>query len=423
MALHASKTDTIAGLRDDGPGPIGQVRLRHAFLVAQVAFSLVLVVVAGLFVRALERVGSRNPGFDTSGVEIAAVDLSTAGYSSETAPVFARAILERVRLLPGVERATIAAALPSGFERMSLATLYSPGEQSQDVSRMPSADWNIVEPGYFSTLKIAILAGRDFTAADRTDGQRVAIIGAGLARRFFPGEDAVGQFVTEQRYAPPGQRPAAERMLVVGVVADPTYGTLFDGMTGLYVYVPLQQRYLAGFTNVVVRSANGRSTASDVRAAIRALNPNVAVGTAQAAADVTSLGLLPQRIAASTAGGLGLVGLLLAAMGLYGVTAYAVACRTRELGVRIALGAQPGAVAVMVARQGLVLSLLGIAAGVVLLTIVGRFVRSFLFEVAPMDPVTIAASTVLLALFALLASWIPARRASMVDPTEALRSD
>ena len=422
-ALHASKTDSIAGLRGDGSGSIGQTRLRHAFLVAQVAFSLVLVVVAGLFVRALERVGSRNPGFDTSGVEIAAVDLPTAGYSSETAPGFARAIVERVRLLPGVESATIAAALPSGFERMSLARLRAPGEQSEDMSQLPSADWNIVEPGYFSTLKIAMLSGRDFTAADRADGQRVAIIGAGVARRFLPGEDAVGRFITEQRYTPPGQSPAPERMLVVGVVADPTYGTLFDGMTGLYVYVPLQQRYLAGFTNVVVRGANGRSTASDVRAAIRALNPNVAVGTAQAAADVTSLGLLPQRIAASTAGGLGLVGLLLAAMGLYGVTAYAVACRTHELGVRIALGATRGAILRLVLGQGMAVTLGGCALGVALAAGAARLAASMLFGVAPIDPPTFGGAVVLFAGVGLAACYAPARRAIRIEPVDALRQE
>jgi predicted permease len=422
-ALYASRTDSIAGLRDDGSGSIGQARLRHAFLVAQVAFSLVLIVVAGLFVRALERVGSRNPGFDTSGVEIAAVDLSTAGYSSETAPAFARAIVERVRLLPGVESATIAAALPSGFERMSLAVLRAPGEQSEDTSRLPSADWNIVEPGYFSTLKIAMLSGRDFTATDRADGQRVVIIGAGVARRIFPGEDAVGRFITEQHYAPPGQSPAPERMLVVGVVADPTYGTLFDGMTGLYVYVPLQQRYLAGFTNVVVRGANGRSTANDVRAAIRALNPNVAVGTAQAAADVTSLGLLPQRIAASSAGSLGLVGLLLAAMGLYGVTAYAVACRTRELGVRIALGATRGAILRMVLGQGMALTLGGCALGLALAAGAAQLGASMLFGVAPIDPPTFVGAAVLFTAVGLMACYIPARRATRIEPIHALRAE
>lgn len=422
-ALHASKTDSVAGLREDGAGPAGRAWLRYAFLVAQVAFSLVLVVVAGLFVRALERVGSRNPGFDTSGVEIAAVDLSTAGYSSQTAPAFARTIVERVRLLPGVESATMASALPSGFERMSLALLRMPGEQSNDPSRWLSADWNIVEPGYFSTLKMTILAGRDFTADDRADSQRVAIIGAGVARRFFPGENAVGQFVTEQRHAPPGQRAAPERMLVVGVVADPTYGTLFDGMSGVYVYVPLQQRYLAGFTSVVVRGADGRSTASEVRAAIRGLNPNVSVGTAQAAADVTSLGLLPQRIAASTAGGLGLVGLLLAAMGLYGVTAYAVTRRTRELGVRIALGATRGDILCMVLGQGMAATLVGSAVGLALAAGAARLGASMLFGVAPIDPPTFVGSALLFAAVGLVACYMPARRATRIAPVDALRHE
>jgi predicted permease len=420
-ALQAANTD-VGGLRADAAAAAETGRVRHAFLVAQIAFSIVLVVVAGLFVRALERVSSRNPGFDADRVEIAALDLSTAGYTAAAAPRFAREIVERVRRLPGVEHATIASSLPSGFERMTLAGLRVPlgdGGPQQPVS----ADWNIVEPGYFATMRIALVAGRDFSAADAAGSQPVAIIGAGAARRFFPGGDALGRYIVPQGYGPPSARVAGEPLLVVGVSADPTYGTLVDGMTGLYVYVPLQQRYLAGFTNIIVRSTGGESLAAEVRAAISAMNPNVPVGTARPARDVTSLGLLPQRIAAATAGSLGLVGLLLAAVGLYGVTAYAVARRTREFGVRIALGATRGDILRMVLRHGLALTLAGSAAGLVLAAGAAQITASMLFGVTPIDPPTFAAAAAAFLSVGLAASLTPALRATRIDPVDALRAE
>jgi putative ABC transport system permease protein len=299
--------------------------------------------------------------------------------------------------------------------------LREPGDG--DRSHLLAADWNIVEPGYFSALKIALLAGRDFTAADRAGAPPVVVIGTGLARRLFPGRDALGQYVMQEAFGPAGRRVALEPMLVVGVVGDPTYGTLFDGMTGLYVYVPLQQRYHAGFTNVVVRTTSGRTMASEVRAAIRSLDPNVSVGTARPAADVTALGLLPQRMAAATAGGLGLVGLLLAAIGLYGVTAYAVTRRTRELGVRIALGATRGDILRMVLRQGIVLTLSGCAVGIAIAAGAAQLAASLLFGVKPFDPPTFAGAALLFAVVGLVACYLPARRAIRIEPVEALRHE
>jgi putative ABC transport system permease protein len=424
-ALQAAKTASVDGLRADAAGVAGRARLRHAFLVAQIAFSVVLVVVAGLFVRALERVSSRNPGFDPAGVEIAALDLSTAGFSAATAPRAAREIVEQVRRLPGVERATIASSLPSGFERMTLAALRAPGGSGDGAAPqgLLSADWNIVEPGYFATLKIALLAGRDFTAADTAASQPVAIIGAGAARRFFADGDAVGRYIFPQHYGPPSAGVAAEPLRVVGVVADPTYGTLVDGMTGLYVYVPLPQRYVAAFTNIVVRSASGASLATEVRAAIRAMNPNVPVGTVRPARDITSLGLMPQRMAASIAGSLGVVGLLLAALGLYGVTAYAVARRTREFGVRLALGATRGDVLRIVLRHGLALTVAGSLAGLMLAAGAAQLASSMLFGVTPGDPPTLAVSALAFVVVGVAASLPPALRATRINPVEALRQE
>jgi len=423
-ALQTSKIHSVAGLRDEADGPPGRSRLRHAFLVAQVAFSLVLVVVAGLFVRALQHVSAGSPGFDPHGVELASIDLAAAGYTDATGPLFAHDMIERVRQLPGVQAATIAAALPGGFERLSLAPIGAPGMIDGNGRHLVSADWNIVEPGFFSTMKMTIVSGRDFTAADRANAQPVAIIGAGAARRFFPGQDAVGKYVVEQPYSPPTKPPApAKRLLVVGVASDPTYGTLFDGMAEIYVYVPLQQHYLAAFTNLVVRSVGGRSVSAEIRALVASMNPNVPMTTAQSAEDYTSLGLLPQRLAASVAGSLGVFGLILAAIGIYGVTAYAVARRTREFGIRLALGATSRDIFGMVLREGMRLAAAGSIVGLLLAAAAAQVLTSFLFGVAPLDPVAFTGAATLFAAIGLVACYVPARRATRVDPAIALRAE
>jgi len=423
-ALQASKTDSVAGLRDEPQGPAGRSRVRHAFLVAQVALSIVLVVVAGLFVRALQHVSAGSPGFDPHGVEIASIDLASAGYTNATAPVFARELVDRVRRLPGVQAATIAAVLPGGFERISLAPIGAPGLTDAGGRQLFSADWNIVEPGYFSTLNMTIVSGRDFTDADRANGQPVAVIGSGAARRLFPGQEAVGKSIVEQPYSPPGRPEAPARtLLIVGVAKDPSYGTLFDGMSEMYVYVPLQQRYLGKFTNLVVRSAGGRPVTNEVRALVASMNPNVPIAASQSADDYTSLGLLPQRVAASVAGSLGMFGLVLAAIGIYGVTAYAVARRTREFGVRLALGATSGDIFRMVLGEGMRLAVAGSIVGLLLAAAAAQVLTSFLFGVKPIDPFAFAAAALLFAAIGLAACYVPARRATGVDPSIALRAE
>jgi predicted permease len=421
-ALQASKADVVGALKDETPGPFGRMRLRNAFVVGQVAFSIGLVVVAGLFVRALQRVGASDPGFDPRGVELASLDLTVAGYTDTTGPLFLRELIARVRQLPDVQAATIAAVLPGGFERLGLGGLGAPDIMPADGQHLASADWNVVEPGYFATLRMPVLAGRDFTAADRAGAQPVAIVGEGVVRRFWPGQHAVGRYVLQSRFGPPSTPPPPARtLLIVGVARDPTYGTLVDGTTGLYVYVPLQQQYTAAMTTIVARSTYGQPLTNEIRTVVASMNPNLPIVTAQTAEDYTSLGLLPQRIAASVAASLGFVGLLLAAIGIYGVTAYAVARRTREFGVRVALGATRADVVGMVLRQGMGLAVAGSAIGLVLAAGASRLMASMLFGVTPIDPVTFAGAAILFAAVGLAACYMPARRATRIDPMEALR--
>jgi putative ABC transport system permease protein len=421
-ALQATRADVVSALKDDDLVP-ARLRLRNAFVIAQVALSILLVVVAALFARALERMGSTDPGFDARGIALAPLDLAAGGYTDSTAPLFVRNVIEGVRRLPGVESATVAAVLPGGFERIGLGGIGVPGHPGPNGQQFVSADWNIVEPGYFATLRMPLVAGRDFDAADRAGTEPVVIIGEGAARRFWPDrppDRAVGEFLAESQGVP---RPHTTLLRVVGIACDPKYGTLIEGTTGYYIYVPLQQQYLAGQTMIVARAAAGRQIGDDLRAVVASIDPRLSVLGVEPAEDYTSLGLVPQRVAASVSGSLGLVGLLLAGIGVYGVTAYAVARRTREIGIRIAIGAQPRDVVRMVLRQGMSLVSIGSAIGLALAAGASRVLAGLLFGVAPFDPVAFSGATLVFALVGLSACYLPARRAVRIDAISALRHE
>jgi hypothetical protein len=238
-ALHASGGDLVSALKDDAQAS-ARVRLRHAFVVAQVAFSILLVVMAGLMVRALQAAGATDPGFESRGVELASLDLSLAGYTDATGPSFSRELLDRVRALPDVDVATIALMLPGGLETQRRA-LSVPGVPPPPGQRFFDVDWNAVAPAYFATLRIPIVAGRDFAAADRDGAQSVAIVGEGNARQFWPGQDAVGKSLLQLSLGPHGVVEATRTLVVVGVARDLKINSLVDGPSRSLVYVPLQQ--------------------------------------------------------------------------------------------------------------------------------------------------------------------------------------
>ncbi|HEV2986582.1 MAG TPA: ABC transporter permease, partial [Vicinamibacterales bacterium] len=269
-ALQASKADVVSALKDDAQSP-SRLRLRHGFVIAQVAFSILLIVVAGLFVRALQAAGSGDPGFDPHGVELASLDLSLAGYTVTTGPLVAREIVDRVRALPDVQTASLALVLPGGFETQRRA-LSVPGVTPPNGQRFFGVDWNVVEPGYFATLRIPLAAGRDFTAADRDGTPLAAIVGEGTARRFWPGQDAVGKYVVQPTLGPRGLVTETRTLLVVGVARDVKASSLIDGLSRSLVYVPLQQQYAAGVT-IVARTTRGQRIAEEIRSLAASINP------------------------------------------------------------------------------------------------------------------------------------------------------
>ncbi|HEY5544829.1 MAG TPA: FtsX-like permease family protein, partial [Gemmatimonadaceae bacterium] len=410
-ALQSTKPALAPELRSDVGGIGGRHRLRSGLLVTQMAFSMLLLVVAGLFGRALARARAIDPGFDPRGVQIATLDLQLANRADSSGSQFFNRLLEGAAAIPGADNVALSRMIPLDGGGLGLGGIEVPGHPAPDPDRGWDEDWNIVTPGYFDVMRIPLESGRAFTATDRAGSADVAIINRTLASRIWPGEDAVGKtFRNENR-----------TVTVIGVARDSKYRSLGEGPRG-FVYVPLAQRYMSQMS-LMVRSAPSLTMAPPIRRLLADLDPSLPILSAQTMEAHTAIGLFPQRVALRVAATLGAVALLLALLGIYGVTAYGVAQRTREIGIRIALGSSRGGVLRLVLAQGVRLGAIGVALGVVAAAAATRLLEGLLFGVAGTDPVAIGAAATLLLLAAILASWIPARRAAGVDPLLAMRSE
>ena len=437
-ALHVSKADVVSGLKDESQGFSGRARARSTFVVAQVAFSIVLVIVAGLLVKALTRISTIDLGFDPRQVETASLDLSSAGYPPAAGASFARDLVERTRAMPGVEAATLAEFMPGRGGRDVNVTV--PGTFPANGDPYFIGTWSAVDADYFRTLRIPLLAGRGFSAADRLDAKPVVILNETAARYFWPGRDPIGKIIDWHDLRPSGE-DATTRLQVIGVARDlrPPTGAAAGGApdrvthvradgqqiiaippSTLMMYVPIQQRYTPRFT-LLARTRGDQQIASAIRNLVRSMDPNLPMLTPQPLDSATGPVYVQLRIAASVAGSVGLVGLLLAAIGIYGVTAYTAAQRTREIGIRVAMGAQPRDVVGMVLRQGLSLVFVGSVIGLLLATAATRLIVRLLFGMPPLDPVIFAGAALLFAAIGMAACFVPARRATQIDAMEALR--
>jgi predicted permease len=279
----------------------------------------------------------------------------------------------------------------------------------------------MIEPGYFATLGIPLIAGRDFSAADGASAPAVAIVSQSAARQFWPGQDPIGKSFLREAGGGSTTVSATVAMVVIGVARDAKYRNLREGPRA-FLYVPLQQQYSPLMT-IAARTTHGQRLAGDVRALVASMNPGLPIITAQTLEDLAEISLAPEQVAASASGGLGFVGLLLAAIGIYGVTAYAVTRRTREIGIRLALGAQRADVLSMVLRQGLRLAAIGTGVGVVLAAAISRLLTSWLFGLPPMDPLTFVGAATLFVTTGLVACYVPAYRATQIDAMTALRDE
>jgi predicted permease len=425
-ALHASKDDVGSALKADAQGPSDRLRLRSAFVVVQVAFSIVLIISAGLLLRALQRSSSAQLGFTSDGVEVASLDLSLAGYSAATGPLFIERLLERLRSTPGVIAASAATRLPLGGQTRMCCGVSIAGARSPDGDVLFQPAWNVIAPGYFGTLAIRIVTGRDFTPADGAGSHPVAIVSEAAARLFWRGDNPLGRVVTWHR-APrlvstaPGEAPRSTPvgLTIVGVVADLQTGASAPPPT---IYLPFGQHY-DRHVAIVARSADGRRLTGEMRQTIGSMDVNLPIVAASRLADQTGPVLLQMRIAAAVAATVGIVGLLLAAIGVFGITAYAVARRTREIGIRVAMGAQRADVVRMVLRQGMSLVAVGSATGLLLAGASSRMLGALLFGVPPLDPISFGGALLLFAAAGSAACYVPVRRATAISAADALRCE
>jgi predicted permease len=364
---------------------------------------------AGLLLRSLRAAQNADLGFDPSGVAIFSTELGSQGYDETRGRAFYDELLRRVAVLPSVRAASLAESTPLGLD-------YSRrGVSVQGYQPTPGEDMefgaNIVGPGYLGLMHIPLERGRDFSARDRAGSLPVAIVNQSFARRFWRGEDPIGKRI----------QVGDSVREVVGIARDSRTRSLSE-TPAPYFYLPFLQRYQPNMTLEVRTAGDPAAIISAVRREIAALDRDLPVqsGTME---DALGLSLLPQRAGATLLGIFSVLGLVLASVGLYGVVAYAVAQRTRELGIRVALGAEPTDIYRVVLGHGVKLTLLGLGIGVGAALLLARLARGVLFGVSSTDPVTLGSVAVILATVALLASFIPARRATRVDPLRALREE
>lgn len=418
-AFQATRTDLMGVLKDSAASTERHgIAWRNALIVAQVALSLVLLTAAGLMWRALGHTDRMVLGFEPDAAVEVSFDLRLQGYSPAQGREMQQRVLAAVRQSPGITHAALADVAPIDLH-YSRGRVAAEGATVQRDTRAPAVYSSRVTPGYFAAMRTRLLEGRDFTELDDQRSTPVAIVNRALARRLWPGGTAIGRRLRIGRSASgPSGGPLLE---VIGVVEDGKYGSFNDEGQGA-VFRPLLQAY-SGATTVVARTEGDMSSAlALLRSAVRDLDPNMPIGSARTFAERMSVPLLPARVTALALGSFGALALVLAAIGLYGVMSYSVSTRTHEIGVRMALGAQRGDVLRMVLGEGSRLVGAGLAGGICLAAFVTRLMRALLFGISPADPATYAVVVAALSAVALMACWLPARRALRTDPLDALRS-
>jgi len=411
-ALQSSRPDLVPALKDEkSMAGFRRSRLRNALVIVQVALSLVLLVCAGLVVRSLQVAQRTRPGFTPENAVTLSFDLGLQGYTEEKGRAFQRQILERAQSLPGVRSVALVSTLPLSLD-YSYSSIYVEGQSITPSTNLPVAIPNEISPNYFRTMEIP-LRGRDFSDHDDKEQSRVAIVNETFARRFFPGRDAIGG-----RFNHGG--PDKPYWEIIGVAADGKYNSLGENAKPAF-YRPLLRNYSTNATLVARIFGGSQSAINGLRSELLNLDPTLPVYNVETLSEHMSLPLFPFRMAAIVLGSFGVLAIVLAAIGIYGVMSYVVAGRTREVGVRMALGAARGDVLFLIMRQGMSLALIGLGFGLLIAFGAAQLLVKVLFGVSPADPLTFAGVSLLLALVAGLACYVPARRATKVDPLVALR--
>lgn len=416
-ALRAARTDVIAVLHEGGRGSSSGPRrqlARNTLVVAQVAGSLVLLIVAGLFVRSLQQAQKINLGFNPDHVLDLSVDLAQIGYKEPQARQVYREMDQRIRALAGVESVAEAFTVPLGYvgagDRVWIQEHpYQPGQQPPEVS------YNMVTPSYLDTLQIPLLRGRRFSDADGEKAPPVAIINQIMAKKFWPGEDALGKSF--------GTKGANGQFIkVVGIVQDGKYQNVAEDPQPFF-YLPLEQSFVSMRTIHVRASVPPESLALQIESLFHELSPDLPVTQVQTMTEALqgANGFFFFRFGAQLTGVMGVLGLILAVVGIYSVVSYAAVQRTQEIGIRMAMGAAPLDILKMVLRQGLGVVGLGLGLGLLIALAGTRVMGTLIVGIKPTDPLTFGVVALLLTAVALFACWIPAYRATRIDPLVALR--
>jgi putative ABC transport system permease protein len=413
-ALQSSRVNLVEALKGASrSAAAGTSRTGRMLVIGEVALTLVLLVASGLLLQSFLGLLKVPLGFQPAGLLTMRLSLSPGRFSSpdQMAATFDR-LVTRVGQVPGVSGAAAALNLPPNAAVM--APLYVAGRTPEAMGERPVAVWSGITPQYFSTMQIPVLAGRPFSDHDLANGQRVAIVSEALAKRIWPGESPIGRSVQVGRL--PG---LSEIVGIVGDVKNSGVGT--DALP--QVYSPYVQRPWTLMNLVVRTTATDPLTASNaVRQAIQEVDRDQAVTNVQTMETALSSSIAQTRVIAALLGAFAVIAVLMAAAGLYGVIAYTVTQRTREIAVRLALGAEPGAVFWLVVRQGLGLTAVGIVCGVIGAGLATRAMGTLLFGVSDLDPMTYGVVSVLLVAVAIAACYLPARRAAGISPIVALRT-
>ena len=411
-ALQSSNPELVPALKDDSSlSGFRRSRLRNSLVVVQVAVSLVLLVCAGLVVRSLQVAQKTRPGFTPENAVALSFDLGLQGYAEEKGRAFQRQLIERTQTIPGVRSVALTSTVPLTLD-YSYTSIYVEGQAITSTSELPVAVPNVISPNYFHTMEIP-LRGRDFTERDDKEESRVAIINETFARRFFPGREAIGR---RFNFSGP-DKPYWE---VIGVAADGKYNSLGEDPKAAF-YRPLLRDYSTNATLVARTTGDSNSALAALRGELLRMDSALPLYNVQTLSEHMNVPLFPFRMAAAVLGSFGVLAIVLAAIGIYGVMSYVVASRTREIGVRIAVGAAKRDVLILIIKQGMTLAIIGLGSGLLIAFGVAQLIAKLLFGVSPVDLVTFVGVTLLLGLVAVLACYIPARRAMKVDPLVALR--